>query len=437
MLQRFLSRRWSFIFILMKKFFTFIVALFVLVAANAQTDLIISEYVEGWSNNKALEIYNPTSESINLSNYQVVRYSNGEDVPPAASTSLVVLPDYSLEPYKAYVLVLDKRDETGTDQEAPVWSQLQDRADAFLCPVYNDSKAMYFNGNDCVTLEKTDGTFVDIFARWGAPDPNGGEGWTTDATNAYLSGGVTVTKDHTLVRKSSITSGVTENPAIFNALAEYDSLPANTFHYLGWHEFDGAPANAVPTLPLDSVYAVSPLAEEGDLVMTLEGQDSDEGQSLEYYLVSGNFIYIGEGDDAVRHEPFALDKTTGKITVVDELALASATEDIWMNVTVCDEYAQSEIISFRIRVTDEELSLEETGSIQTKLVPNPADDYFYVTSNKEISRIEIISLTGQKVYARSAKSTQVRVDIDLVSGSYIVRTHYNDHSVSVEKLIIE
>ena len=41
------------------------------------SDLFFSEYVEGWSNNKALEIYNPTANTIDLSAYTISRYSNG------------------------------------------------------------------------------------------------------------------------------------------------------------------------------------------------------------------------------------------------------------------------------------------------------------------------------------------------------------------------
>ena len=48
-------------------------------------DLFISEYVEGWSNNKALEIYNPTDEAIDLSAYMVIRYSNGSTSASAAN----------------------------------------------------------------------------------------------------------------------------------------------------------------------------------------------------------------------------------------------------------------------------------------------------------------------------------------------------------------
>src|SRR5690606_7955678 len=41
------------------------------------TDLFISEYVEGSSNNKAIELYNGTGASVNLSGYSLALYTNG------------------------------------------------------------------------------------------------------------------------------------------------------------------------------------------------------------------------------------------------------------------------------------------------------------------------------------------------------------------------
>lgn len=46
-------------------------------SALAQQSLFFSEYIEGSSNNKALEIYNPTSETLDLSDYMVLRSNNG------------------------------------------------------------------------------------------------------------------------------------------------------------------------------------------------------------------------------------------------------------------------------------------------------------------------------------------------------------------------
>ena len=40
-------------------------------------NLFFSEYAEGSSNNKYVEIYNPSSSSVNLSNYQIKGTNNG------------------------------------------------------------------------------------------------------------------------------------------------------------------------------------------------------------------------------------------------------------------------------------------------------------------------------------------------------------------------
>lgn len=62
----------------MKKILLSIFVLASAVAAKAQcNELFISEYVEGSGNDKALEIYNPTNNPINLTGYRVERFSNG------------------------------------------------------------------------------------------------------------------------------------------------------------------------------------------------------------------------------------------------------------------------------------------------------------------------------------------------------------------------
>ena len=62
----------------MKQFLLSVSVLFAM-SVNAQdcSELFISEYVEGTSQNKAIEVYNPTDASIDLSNYTIERYSNG------------------------------------------------------------------------------------------------------------------------------------------------------------------------------------------------------------------------------------------------------------------------------------------------------------------------------------------------------------------------
>ncbi|MCK9269654.1 MAG: lamin tail domain-containing protein [Bacteroidales bacterium] len=269
----------------MKKSVLFIVALLMsgfMMAQNC-SDLFISEYVEGSGNNKAIEIYNPTTAPINLNGYQLVRYSNGGTTPNAVNLSGVV-------PAKdVYVVVLDKRDPNGTGNEIMVDPELQAKADTFCCPVYDVNKAMYFNGNDAMTLEKNGGSItLDIVARIGNPDPD--NGWTsiTDTTITYNSGGVPTTytitdyivgplfwlswtKDHTLVRKYDVKHGVTENPNPFIVTMEWDSLPKNTFDHLGYHECE---CNSLSVKELvegvDIRFYPNPLTEDILTIETLE-----------------------------------------------------------------------------------------------------------------------------------------------------------------------
>ena len=188
-------------------------------------ELFISEYVEGWSNNKALEIYNPTSSSVDLSSYMVIRYSNGAT---SASAANAIQLTGSIAAHDVHVGVIEKLDPNGTGQEAPVWDSLQARADAYYCPDYNTSNAWYFNGNDAVVLAKgsindiANAMVVDIFGKIGE-DP--GDAWTSDFP--YVGAGMPVTKDHSMIRKTNILKGEV-NPVIsfFDPLLEYDSIPA-------------------------------------------------------------------------------------------------------------------------------------------------------------------------------------------------------------------
>ena len=52
-----------------------------LATVSAADDLFISEYVEGSSLNKAIEIYNNTGASIDLSSYELQYYFNGNTSP--------------------------------------------------------------------------------------------------------------------------------------------------------------------------------------------------------------------------------------------------------------------------------------------------------------------------------------------------------------------
>ena len=111
----------------MKKLLLLTFSLIIGMSVFAQdcTDLFISEYVEGSGNNKALELYNPTNAAIDLSDYKLVRYSNGGTTPYGVNLS------GTIEAKSTFVVVLDKRDPNGTGYEAPIDSALMEKADVF------------------------------------------------------------------------------------------------------------------------------------------------------------------------------------------------------------------------------------------------------------------------------------------------------------------
>lgn len=224
----------------MKKLLLSLAAIFALmnVSMGQCNELFFSEYVEGTNNNKALEIYNPTPNPINLSNYQLVRYSNGGTTPYAVSISGII------QPYSTFVTVLDKTDTTLTGQDTAVFAELLAMADTLLCPVYNVNRMHYFNGNDAVTLEYTTGVYVDIIGKIGE---NPGVAWTCDTAAGFTDalGGRWMTANKTLIRRPSVKQGITVNPPFFNPCAEWDSLPVNTFTHLRWHDCECDPSYGI------------------------------------------------------------------------------------------------------------------------------------------------------------------------------------------------
>lgn len=196
-------------------------------AQSQCNEVFISEYIEGWSNNKALEVYNPTDAAIDLSGYRFERYSNGSTV---AEDNQKVQLSGTVQPNDVMVFVLDKQDPDGVDFEAPVWDELAEQADVWLCPVYEENNAMYFNGNDAMVLRHiASNTVVDVFGKVGE-DP-GAAGWAG------------VTQNHTIVRKANVTQGDVNAIDEFLVFDQWDTLEVNTFDQLGIHLCDCGPAN--------------------------------------------------------------------------------------------------------------------------------------------------------------------------------------------------
>jgi predicted extracellular nuclease len=181
-------------------------------AHAAPADVFLSEYIEGSSNNKALEIFNGTGSGVNLAadGYQLEYYFNG-----SATIGLTIA-------------------LTGTVADGDVYVVAQSSASAtILAQADQTSGAGWFNGDDAIVLRKggPSGSIVDSIGQVGV-DP--GTEWGT---------GLTSTADNTLRRKSSITAGDTNPTDAFDPAAEWDGFAVDTFDGLGSHTAGGPPAD--------------------------------------------------------------------------------------------------------------------------------------------------------------------------------------------------
>jgi len=196
------------------------VPFFLTLVIAQDNSLFFSEYAEGSSNHKYLEIYNGTGASVVLTNYQIAQSTNGggwqyyHTFPSGSSIA-----------------------------DGDVWVITTDQADASIQAVADEvlsyPSVVHHNGDDArglISISGTDTTCIDII---GDPNNDPGSGWD-------VAGVTDGTKDHTLVRKSTVTSGNTDWSASAGTTAdnsEWIVLDQNTWDYVGSHPHTDLEAN--------------------------------------------------------------------------------------------------------------------------------------------------------------------------------------------------
>ena len=156
--------------------------------------LLFSEYAEGSSNNKYLEIYNPTCATISLEGYAY----------PSTSNAPTVAGEYEF--WNAF-------DEGASISPGGVYIIAHPSADESILALADETHQYLSNGDDGYALVKgTEESYeiVDWIGNWDA-DP--GSGWD-------VAGVAAATKDHTLVRKETVISGNTDWTASAGTSAE-------------------------------------------------------------------------------------------------------------------------------------------------------------------------------------------------------------------------
>lgn len=214
-------------------------------SGSTATDLLFSEYIEGSSNNKALEISNATGAAINLSIYSIKKQTNGAG---AWSTGLSL---------------------TGTLNNGSKFTIVNSAMASSCYPISSANLStsageMTFNGNDAVGLFKN-GVLIDIIGTF-----NGGT--------------ANFAADQTIRRKATVTSPTTT----FNKTSQWDSFASDTCNNLGSRMV--AKESKIETVLDINDIAIYPNPSNG----TFSVNNSNKMYSIEIYSIIGQKIYSEE-----------------------------------------------------------------------------------------------------------------------------------------------
>lgn len=240
-------------------------------------DLFFSEYIEGSSNNKALEIYNGTGSAIDLGaeNYDIQFYFNGANT---ANTTIAL---------NGNVASLDVFVVADNDANADILAQAD-----------QTSTSSFFNGDDAVVLRKN-GTVIDSIGQIGF-DP--GSQWGT---------GLTSTQNNTLRRDPATMAGDSDASNAFDPAAEWTGFAQDSFDQLG--TFPDAPPPPVAERRIYEIQGeghvsafsgeevktdgiVTALASNGFYLQDPDG-DGNDSTSDGVFVFTGGAPSVAVGDD--------------------------------------------------------------------------------------------------------------------------------------------
>jgi len=271
--------------------------------SQAQTpcsELFFSEYVEGsGSANKALEVYNPSSDSIDLANYQIQVFRNGDSEPTDV---------FALE---------------GTIAPGGTVVICNNNAEFESCQLQGGA-VMTFNGDDALSLFNISSeTIIDVIGVIG-DDP--GSSWPV---------GDGSTQNNTLVRINTVTEGTTDWSV---GETQWSILEIDDVSGLGSHDFDQtacdatseectAAAGTLTAAELDTCFAGDPVTisatPNGDQVVP-------EGYSTLYVLTQGNNLII----QSVNEEPTFEVASEGLFTIHTLIYNGDSTSDDFLDLSI-------------------------------------------------------------------------------------------------------
>ena len=307
------------------------------VYVGGECGLFISEYAEGSSNNKYLELYNPTSSPIFLDEYTFGNCSNGCDALGSAPT-ITGNVDFWTFNFPA------------GSQVAPggTFIVAHPTADPIILAVADMTYTYLSNGDDTYVLANIAGgdtTVVDIIGDLGA-DP--GSGFT-------VAGVLNATQNATLVRKPDVSTGNGGDWASSAGTNEFDTEwiinLQNDWTNLGVHTFTGACAvdNSGCTDPGAVNYDPTATEDDGSCIFipSLTIQEIHSGNFAGSVVTSGIVTGVYPNNSALAGQPsYAIQNGTGAFSAIWVIGSGVAVGDqVEVAGNVSEVYGLRQILS--------------------------------------------------------------------------------------------
>jgi hypothetical protein len=361
-----------------------------LLIAQPCSDLFFSEYIEGTSNNKAIEIYNPTPNAVSLTGYKVMLFTNGGTTANTTfnlSGTIAAGGTYVIAHSSANATILGKADTT--------------------------SGVCNFNGNDALLFIKATDT-LDIIGVIGF-DP-GATGWAVG--NGFSA-------NNTLVRKQNVQEG-TSNWSL--GATQWDVLIVDDVTDLDAHTMTSC-SNPSDTLVVFSPVAFAVNENAGTYNITLNlNQSTSSSHSVDVELKSGDPADIGSY--STQTVTFASGNTsqTVAVTITDDAFAEPAEQFVFRlkNATGGLLIGADSLFTLTINLSD-------------SVVPNPSVPYYPIATIITVDGVgspdslNVRCMTSGTVYGINNRATGLQFTINDGSGGITVFSNPKTYGYNVNE----
>jgi len=360
---------------------------------GSASDLLISEYIEGSSYNKGLEIANFTGDAVNLSQYTLKKQANGAGSWGSDLTLNGILADGDV-----YILV-----------NTSAASEMKAVAD-----LITGSGVVTFNGNDPVGLFKS-GVLIDIIG-------------------VFNGGSSNFAKDITLVRNSDIT-----DPNSSYTTSEWTTYPSNTFTYFGSHTMDVSAPCGIPSGLLASNVTVNSVDLDWNTVAEANSYNIR-------YKATSSGTWINTTSSSSLKSVFGLNELTDyefQVSTVCSSGNSDFSASVYFTtLETCD--IASNLVAQNITINSADLNWNDMTNAQSYDVryretgapnwttQNTVNSYFNVSglnSNTQHEfQVQTVCSAGDAGYSSSAYFTtdeEIIVSSELLISEYIEGSSYN------------